>query len=443
LGYQVAVLNNGAILKFNRINVSNNGFIAANIINTPVSVRGAGNGGGSTTLNVTDLDFTEVEDVTGSWSGTQFTAPETANYIVHGLIRWTTGGTGSVFAYVDTVQDIQFGIQDTSTQSWMFNGTIKLEAGEVLSIRTDRSATLQNSTTQHWINIQKETTSTEHIVTPASGSTTTETFYNGTATSGDFMSISGLTKGDTYFLSGQIRLQAFSGTDNQVKYWSGASATGTQYGSSNVRINDANLAQVQTAISIIFTAQSDTIYFNKTGPNSVVGNGTTDRTFAQVTNLTRQFLAAVPIDKVAYVKDKQSAGVAGGGFTAGSFLTRTLNTLSGDTEFISLSSNQFTLEAGKYVVSWSAPAYNVDEHKTLLRDVTNSVNLEIGSSEYTSTSGAVVTKSIGETTININSSTTYEIQHRCQTTQGTNGFGIPRNMGVSEVYTQVKIEKLR
>ena len=67
---------------------------------------------------------------------------------------------------------------------------------------------------------------------------------------------------------------------------------------------------------------------------------------------------AVLID-VPYIKlsDVKSAGTAGGTFTSGSWQTRTLNTEDSDTGGnCSLSSNQFTLDAGTYEINARASA---------------------------------------------------------------------------------------
>src|SRR5690606_21247003 len=52
--------------------------------------------------------------------------------------------------------------------------------------------------------------------------------------------------------------------------------------------------------------------------------------------------------RVAYLKDVKPSGTAGGTFTSGSWQTRDLNTIEGDSSFVSLASNQFTLQPGTY-----------------------------------------------------------------------------------------------
>jgi hypothetical protein len=158
-----------------------------------------------------------------------------------------------------------------------------------------------------------------------------------------------------------------------------------------------------------------------------------------VTPVEATFLAAVPVQKVAYLKDIKSTGTSGGTFTSGSYLTRTLNTIEGDSEIVSLSSDQFTLQAGKYNIEAFAPAKDCGGNKLKLRNITNSTDDIIGTYYF---SGSVMHSDFrGELTIT--SPKTYEIQHRCGTTRATDGFGAAASYGDNEVYTTVKITKLR
>lgn len=153
-------------------------------------------------------------------------------------------------------------------------------------------------------------------------------------------------------------------------------------------------------------------------------------------------LVGVPKTQTAYVSDVKTAGTAGGTFTSGSFQTRTLQTLTGDTSFITLSSNQITLQPGTYQIYAIAPAFEVDRHQAKLRDITNSSDAIIGSSSYSSASGQGDMASTIMGTITISATTTYEVQHRCGATEATNGFGIESNFGISEVYTKIRIDRI-
>ena len=56
-----------------------------------------------------------------------------------------------------------------------------------------------------------------------------------------------------------------------------------------------------------------------------------------------------------------------GTFTSGAYRTRALNVHAYDPDnIVSLSSNQFTLQAGTYIIRWSCLAFQVDHHHTKL-----------------------------------------------------------------------------
>lgn len=154
-------------------------------------------------------------------------------------------------------------------------------------------------------------------------------------------------------------------------------------------------------------------------------------------------LLGVPKPRTAYVKDVKSSGTAGGTFTSGAWQTRDLNTLEGDTEFVSLSSNQFTLSEGKYEIEAIAQAYAVDKHAIKLRNTTDSTDDIIGGVTFSDNlDGGHSNNSVLKGQIDITSSKTFEIQHRSDLTQASNGFGLAFGVGVSEIYCQVKITKI-
>jgi hypothetical protein len=132
-------------------------------MNKYIHVAASGNAGGGVTSGVTDIDFaTESEDNTSSWNGTQFTAPETGDYNVSGMIRLTTGASVTAFAYVNGT--LFKGLGDViSNANVSFAGVVKLLKGDVLSMRLDGGVTLNNLPAYHHINISKENTGSQTI----------------------------------------------------------------------------------------------------------------------------------------------------------------------------------------------------------------------------------------------------------------------------------------
>lgn len=146
-------------------------------------------------------------------------------------------------------------------------------------------------------------------------------------------------------------------------------------------------------------------------------------------------------ESYAVVRDEKGGTSNGGTFTSGSDQTRDLNTEHFDPDgIVSLSSNQFTLQAGTYFIRWSCPAHNVGRHISKLYNVTDSNTEEIGTVEYCPSS--ITTRSFGTARITIASTKAFEIRHNCQTTQVGNGFGVDTNNQLpTSVYTVVEIFK--
>ena len=145
----------------------------------------------------------------------------------------------------------------------------------------------------------------------------------------------------------------------------------------------------------------------------------------------------------ALLEDQKSSGTDGGTATSGSWFTRTLNTTVTNPNSIvtDLSSNQFTLGAGNYLIKWTSPHYGTDGATSRLYDVTNSAVIGNGASCYPKSHGAETTCQ-GAARATPSGSTVYRIEARVQTTENTYGCGVATSsFGKTEVYTQVEIYK--
>jgi hypothetical protein len=143
------------------------------------------------------------------------------------------------------------------------------------------------------------------------------------------------------------------------------------------------------------------------------------------------------------VRDEKTTATAGGTFTSGSMVKRTLNTsVRNVIGGASLASSQITLPAGTYYIEWHAPATFCGSHQTQLYNATDAAIVETGTSEDSAAAGASYqTKSIGCAVVTISSAKAFELQHRCTTTNPTNGFGHPTSLAAKEVYAWVNIWK--
>lgn len=148
----------------------------------------------------------------------------------------------------------------------------------------------------------------------------------------------------------------------------------------------------------------------------------------------------------AYIREEQTSGTQGGTFTAGSWVKRTLNTITDPNSIVtSLISNSFTLPAGTYLIEVSAPACSVDLHGCRLNNTTDSIITATGQSGVANHSSGVQTSSTLIWTGTLAGSKTFEIDHQCQTSENTVGLG--QAMGsvftvANETYTQVLIQKI-
>jgi hypothetical protein len=142
------------------------------------------------------------------------------------------------------------------------------------------------------------------------------------------------------------------------------------------------------------------------------------------------------------IEDQKAQNTSGGTATAGSWQTRTLNTLvRNHGTLASLSSNQFTLPAGTYYISWSAPGTSCDRFQTRLQNITDTTTTGVGSSAVAVAGGAYSIHSAGSVVTTIAASKAFEIQMRVETTFATRGWGFEANF-TTEVYTRVEIFKV-
>ena len=145
----------------------------------------------------------------------------------------------------------------------------------------------------------------------------------------------------------------------------------------------------------------------------------------------------------AIIVDQKSNTTEGGTFTSGAWRTRDLNTeLYDPDDIVSISSNQFILAAGSYLIEWSCPGMRCARHQSRLYDITGSASIQVGKSTVSDTGvDGDQNDSVGAARITISANNTYEIQHQCSTTEATIGMGSAADMGVGEIFTFVKIFK--
>jgi hypothetical protein len=144
-----------------------------------------------------------------------------------------------------------------------------------------------------------------------------------------------------------------------------------------------------------------------------------------------------------HIRDQKSSGTDGGTLTAGTWHTRTLNTIvTNEISGASLSSSQFTLPAGTYYIEASAPAYAANSHRIKLRRITSTAaDILLGTSEYVGSGISASTISCVFGRFTITGTVAFEIQHRGSSSTSNYGLGRATSLG-TEVYADVRIWKI-
>lgn len=145
---------------------------------------------------------------------------------------------------------------------------------------------------------------------------------------------------------------------------------------------------------------------------------------------------------IAVMRDEKAQNTAGGTFTSGAWRTRDLNSEDDPSNLVSIAANQFTPEAGTYLILALAPGYYVGHHQAQLYNATGASAVLTGESAWSANAaGSSQTTSHIVGVFTANGTDAYEIQHQCSSTYASTGFGTPANL-TTEVYTQVVLIKL-
>jgi len=157
---------------------------------------------------------------------------------------------------------------------------------------------------------------------------------------------------------------------------------------------------------------------------------------------TMALTSNVLFSSYAILEHQESDGTAGGTLTQDAWRTRPLNTEVADPDgIVSISSNQFTLQAGTYLIEWRIPGYNCETWQSRLQNITDGSTVAQGESHYTR---SLYHQDWGEgaARVTISGAKAFEIQQYAYQTQSTNGMGVTTANSVGiEVYGRVKIYK--
>lgn len=144
-----------------------------------------------------------------------------------------------------------------------------------------------------------------------------------------------------------------------------------------------------------------------------------------------------------HVRDEKASGTAGGTFTSGAWQIRDLNTIkTNEITGVTLVTNVITgLPAGIYEVDAAAPAFFVNRHQLRLYNVTATVEILVGVSCFAASTDNGYNSSRVRGRFTLAATSNVRLEHRCETTFATQGFGVAGSFG-TEVYADVQIRFL-
>ncbi len=197
---------------------------------------------------------------------------------------------------------------------------------------------------------------------------------------------------------------------------------------------ETNLVQPSTGATLTLGASGDTVDVPSGATLSIAGTIDASSGTASGFGLFTAY---------AILREEQTSGTAGqsGTPTSGSWHTRVINTEVDPSSIVSISSNEFTLVAGNYLVQWRAAAGALNMGKTRIYDVTNATDLAgaYGTSDNDGTHSMHWWGS-GYARLTAASSTAYRIEHRLSGNEAGDHFGLPTQLG-TEVYLECLIFK--
>ena len=134
---------------------------------------------------------------------------------------------------------------------------------------------------------------------------------------------------------------------------------------------------------------------------------------------------------LAKVHDSGTSSTYFGAYTTGAWRTRDIDTEVSDEEgIVTISSNQFTLQAGNYRIRYGATSYTVNRHALRLRNVTDTSTVGYGVATF-GYSYSPILFSEGTVRVSIASAKVFEVQGYPETTKASNGMGFAMVNGSS------------
>ena len=124
---------------------------------------------------------------------------------------------------------------------------------------------------------------------------------------------------------------------------------------------------------------------------------------------------------IAKVRASDAGGF--GSYTTGDWRTRDIDTeITDEDDIVSISSNQFTLQAGNYFIRFACSMYHCGKHAIRLRNITDSSTAGVGEPNYSYTYSSML-MTTGTCRVSIDGAKVFEVQGYPSITKATNGMG--------------------
>ena len=150
------------------------------------------------------------------------------------------------------------------------------------------------------------------------------------------------------------------------------------------------------------------------------------------------------ISGYAYLSETQTSGTNGGSSSANTVHTRVLNTEFDPDGIVTLSSNQFTLGEGKYIIRGRAPSRESGNEQLFIYNTSDSTYDLEGPSHTNSV--VTQTYSFVEGLLDLAGSKTFELRHWITAARANIGLGVAangtNNPQTQEIYSTVEIIKI-
>jgi len=480
IGFQVAALNSGKILKWNRFTVNDNPFVYKNLVDRQSAIFQGSPASPTGSTNTKIYHFTNEVSTSGSdivtidnstslgmsvtankdcFVSIQFSAPTASgSSTTFGLSKNATGWLNTSITSITASLRLTIAEPSASgfTGSTSFAGF--LSAGDVIRPHAGPAPRASSATVHFTVYAEADA---PHVVIPAKAGSQYYSISQATnallsrAAEVEFNEATATIVNDTTY--GTFMVPDYS-TDptkwvatnksNFIVTWSAppdnANTNIRIYKNGSLFIPSTDVAVAGSMSTVTTTVPMEIGDWISVAAETTINSGTLLATViieARPKEVT--LLAAIPKARTAYVQERKTSGSGGG--SSLTWITRDLNTLTGDTSFISLSSNQITLQAGTYRVVGSTVNYKSDGSVGKLYDITNSADAIMGTVSYDGSTGAGANaRSIIRGSLTITSPTVYEVYNISNTARATTGLGLGYYLGSSPyiIFTELEITKL-